>query len=176
MTFVLLHGAPGVGKLTVGRELAALTGFKLFDSHASIDVVRRVFDFPDEPFWPLVLRFRFDVFERAAEHGVDLITTGAYVYPDDTEIVEDMFSLTEKHGGDVVLVHLICRPDVLDTSITAEGRANKMHLLEAARADRAKKDYFTQIPGRYSLQIDNSEIAPGAVARLIAEHYGLSTR
>ena len=30
-SYVLYHGMPGVGKLTVARELATLTGFKLFD-------------------------------------------------------------------------------------------------------------------------------------------------
>src|SRR3954468_24752562 len=98
MRFVLIDAPPGVGKLTVGKELARLTGFKLVDNHATIDVVRRVFDFTDPPFWPIVRRFRFDLFEAAAEHGVDLITTGAYIHPSDVPVVEEMFGLVEKHG------------------------------------------------------------------------------
>lgn len=98
MTFVFIYGPPGVGKLTVAKDLARRTGFKLFDNHASIDVVRRVFDFPDPAFWPLVTRLRLDVFGAAAEHGVDVITTGAYVYPDDTGVVERMLAAVEKHA------------------------------------------------------------------------------
>jgi shikimate kinase len=30
MKLIVLHGPPGVGKLTVGRELAGLTGYALF--------------------------------------------------------------------------------------------------------------------------------------------------
>ena len=39
MKLVILYGPPGVGKLTVGRELAARTGFKLFHNHLTVDLV-----------------------------------------------------------------------------------------------------------------------------------------
>jgi hypothetical protein len=93
--FVVLYGPPGVGKLTVARALARLTGFKLFDNHISIDAVRHVFDYSDAAFWPLVLRFRFDIYEAAAQHDINLITTNAYVFPDDTPSAERMFGLVE---------------------------------------------------------------------------------
>jgi shikimate kinase len=174
VNLVFIYGPPGVGKLTVAKELASLTGYKLFDNHASIDVVRRVFDFEDEPFWPLVLRFRFDVFEAVARYGVDTITTGAYVYPDDTEIVERLFALVEKHDGRVASVHLTCRVDVLEERIQSEGRITKMHSLETARADMASKDYFTPIPNRRSLSIENSDLSPDVAARQVALHYNLA--
>lgn len=43
MKLVLIHGAPGVGKLTVGRELGRLTGFPLFHNHLVIDLLAHVF-------------------------------------------------------------------------------------------------------------------------------------
>ncbi len=33
MQLVFLYGPPGVGKLTVGNALSALTGYKLFHNH-----------------------------------------------------------------------------------------------------------------------------------------------
>jgi shikimate kinase len=173
VNFLLVYGPPGVGKLTVGKELAALTGFKLFDSHASIDVVRRVFDFGEGPFWSLVRRFRSDIFEAAARHGVDLITTGAYAYPEDTELVEGMFSLVEKHEGQVMLVHLTCRLEVLDERVQSETRSNKMHSIESSREGLKKYDFFTPIPNRQSLHVDNSDLSPQTVAQVIIAHYSL---
>ena len=43
MKFVLNAGPPAVGKMAVGLELSALTGFKLFHNHASIDAALSVF-------------------------------------------------------------------------------------------------------------------------------------
>ncbi|HEX5369055.1 MAG TPA: AAA family ATPase [Dehalococcoidia bacterium] len=167
MNFVFLYGPPGVGKLTVAGELASLTGYRLFDNHVSIDAVRRVFDFSDEPFWPLVLGFRLDMYEAAAKYGVDLIGTGAYVYPKDNEVAAQLFSRIEAHGARVCLVHLTCRTKVLAERVQSEERRlTKQTFLD-------KNDYFTPIPNRTSLRIDNSDLAPADVALQIATHYGL---
>ncbi len=40
MQLVYLYGPPGVGKLTVARELVALTGFKLFHNHLAVNLTR----------------------------------------------------------------------------------------------------------------------------------------
>lgn len=39
MQLVLIHGAPGVGKLTVARELAKLTGYPVFHNHMVINML-----------------------------------------------------------------------------------------------------------------------------------------
>jgi broad-specificity NMP kinase len=45
MRLIFLYGLPGVGKLTVARELAEFTGFKVFHNHLTVDLVGSVFDF-----------------------------------------------------------------------------------------------------------------------------------
>jgi tRNA uridine 5-carbamoylmethylation protein Kti12 len=49
MKLVFLHGAPAVGKLTVARELSALTGFRLFHNHLTVDLATSLFTFGSEP-------------------------------------------------------------------------------------------------------------------------------
>ena len=44
MRLVYIHGAPAVGKMTVAKSLAQLTGARLFDNHVSIDLAHSVFD------------------------------------------------------------------------------------------------------------------------------------
>jgi len=40
---VIIIGPHAVGKMTVGQELAKLTGLKLFHNHMSIELVRKFF-------------------------------------------------------------------------------------------------------------------------------------
>jgi len=42
-TLVVIIGGQAVGKMTVGQELAKLTGLKLFYNHMSIELVRQFF-------------------------------------------------------------------------------------------------------------------------------------
>ena len=42
---VLLTGPQAVGKMTVGQELAKITGLKLFHNHMTIDLALKFFDY-----------------------------------------------------------------------------------------------------------------------------------
>jgi len=66
MKLVTLYGAPGVGKLTTARALAAQTGFRLFHNHLTFDLVKSLFEFPSPPFGRLAERIRLSAFEAAA--------------------------------------------------------------------------------------------------------------
>jgi hypothetical protein len=54
MKLVVIFGPPAVGKMTVGYELARLTGLRLFHKHMTIDLVLNFFEFGDERFLRLV--------------------------------------------------------------------------------------------------------------------------
>lgn len=65
---VILLGPHAVGKMTVGQELAKLTGLRLFHNHMSIELVRLLFHH-SEPEWHILNRtIRQTVFELFA-HG-----------------------------------------------------------------------------------------------------------
>jgi hypothetical protein len=76
---VYLYGPPAVGKLTVARELAALTGFKLLHNHLTVNLVHALFPFGSPSFMRLVRQFRHEMVAEAAREGVDLIVTGVYL-------------------------------------------------------------------------------------------------
>lgn len=63
---VMLVGPPAVGKMTVGHELAARTGLRLFHNHQTIDLVLHFFEFGTPPFERLVGEFRRRIFEEVA--------------------------------------------------------------------------------------------------------------
>ncbi len=175
MNLVFIYGPPGVGKLSVARELARTTGYKLFHNHVSIACVETVFDFGTPPFGRLVSVIRTAVFEEAAREGVSLVFTFVYARPADTPFVERVCELVEGSGGSVLLVRLFCAREELERRLprAERARAGKLASLETLREVEASHDIFSPVPGRESLEIDNTRLAPEEVARLIAGHYHL---
>ena len=47
-TLCLVYGPPAVGKLTVAKEIAARTGYRLVHNHVSIDPVLSILGWDDE--------------------------------------------------------------------------------------------------------------------------------
>jgi AAA domain len=175
MNLVFIYGPPGVGKLSVAREVARLTGYKLFDNHVSIRCADSVFDFGTEPFWRIVGTIRDLVFEEAAANGVSLITTFVYSHPQDLPGFERRLGSFEARGGRTLLVHLSCAREELERRLTRPGRAEagKLASVETFRELLTRHDLFSPVPGRESLEIDNTALAPEEVAGLIVRHYHL---
>ncbi len=79
MRLVLLFGPQAVGKMTVGQELAKMTGLKLFHNHMTIDLVLNFFEYGTPPFKRLVNSFRNEIltevchFERYFAHILNTI-------------------------------------------------------------------------------------------------------
>ncbi len=175
MDLVFIYGPPGVGKLSVAREVARLTGYRLFDNHVSIDCARTVFDFGTQPFWRVVGTIRNLVLEEAAANQVSLIFTYVYGHPNDAPHVERMCGHFESQGGRALLVRLACAREELERRLPRPGRAEagKLASLETLRGLLERQDLFSPVPGRESLEIDNTSLAPAEVAGLIISHYHL---
>ncbi|HEX3222349.1 MAG TPA: AAA family ATPase [Nocardioides sp.] len=75
MTLLLVFGPPAVGKMTVGRAICDLSGYRLFHNHATIEPLLDVFEFHTPQFQTLMGEFRQRVLEEAAAADVDLVFT-----------------------------------------------------------------------------------------------------
>jgi hypothetical protein len=63
---LVITGPPAVGKMTVGLEVAKLTGFRVFHNHLTIDPVLRFFAFGTPPFDRLVGAWRQQLLAEVA--------------------------------------------------------------------------------------------------------------
>jgi predicted kinase len=179
---VYLYGPPASGKLTVAERLAELSGYRLFHNHLTVNAVRPVFDLGTEPFNQLVRKLRLDVFEAAAQAGIDVIFTNnsAWRGPDGranfAAFAERARQLTEAGGGRTLFVRITAPLAVLEERVVGESRQAHGKLLDIARLREmvAGLDDTRLYPG--DLSIDTSQVDPAEAARIIAEALELESR
>ena len=109
MHFVFVFGPPAVGKMTVGRELASLTGYKLLHNHAPIEPLLEIFEFDSPSFGRLVNQFRLGVIEEALASdlpGLVFTMVWGLDLPGDRALVSSYVDLVEAAGGRVSFVEL----------------------------------------------------------------------
>jgi len=176
MQLVFIHGAPAVGKLTVARELAALTGFRLFHNHLTVDLAGSVFGFGTESF----VRLREDIwlatFREAARHDVSLIFTFAPESTVTKGFVNKVIDIVEAAGGEIVFVELTCAEAELERRLQNPSRS-KFDKLSSVDQYRTLKEagafQYPAIPSALSLDITHA--GPEATAKLIVD-YLVSTK
>lgn len=109
MHLVFLFGPQAVGKLAVGRELAARTPYRLLHNHATIDPLLEVFDWGTPAFETLKEEFRRRILQEALASDLPgLVFT--YVWgldvPEDTAYVARIADSVLAAGGRVDFVEL----------------------------------------------------------------------
>ena len=176
MRLVYLYGPPGVGKLTVARELVALTGFKLLHNHLTVNLVKSVFPFNSEPYIRLMRQFRRDMVAEAARSGVDLVLTGVYIGTEEQrDAIRRLVEPAHADGGTVQYVHLVCDRETWLARVVDEPRRAQDKLMDPERAVAIFNgvDPFAAMPVEPTLRIDTTHLPPAEAAAQIAAHYGL---
>jgi AAA domain len=176
MKLLFLYGAPAVGKLTVARGLAGLTGYKLFHNHLTVDLVGSLFDFGSEQAERLSTKFRLEMFREAALANLPgVVFTFVYARGDDDAFVQQTIDAVEPHGGTVHFVLLTCEERELLRRVGQESRASfgKIRDAEQLQALRRRYDLDSPVPQRESLVVDTTHLPPQETARRIVRHFRL---
>lgn len=171
MKLVFLHGAPAVGKLTVARELARRTGFRLFHNHLTVDLVSSLFPFGSESFVLLREQIWLAAFAEAARQKTSLIFT---FNPERTvreRFVQDAIDAVESAGGEIMFVGLTCAEEKLEHRMEEASRKEfgKLASVDLYRSLKESGAFdFPKLPK--GLSVDTTFQSPAETARLISEY------
>src|SRR5438477_1972437 len=179
---ILIFGPAAVGKMTVGQELAKLTGFTLLYNHQIVDLVTELFPFGTPMFHRLARSFTLQLLEAAAESGLGLILTHGLVFssPSARVIIDDWSAPCLNAGGEVFYVELTAPLECRLVRNETENRrrhkktdwATPQRLREMETWGRWNSDGDFPYPDRH-LVIDNANVEPAEVALMIQQRFGL---
>lgn len=175
MQLLFLHGAPGVGKLTVARAVSRLVPARLHDNHAAIDLARTIFDFGAPGFWELVHAGRLQALRAAVQHRVPLvIMTYCYVDPDDGPAFRDFEACVEEGSGRVLPVFLSCERQEILRRLGNADRIERGKITTPAAFDAfLDKLTIAAVPRLDCLALDSGQARAEDTAQRIVRHFGL---
>lgn len=178
MRLIFIYGPPAVGKYTVGRALAELTGYKFFHNHLTVDVARPIFgDVKDEAEHRIELlsRLRLVVFETVARLGINTIFTCGYIPNVGPTFVPDVIKTITAGGGTIHFVRLTAPDKVLFKRVDGHSR-HRLHKRtdpEFLKQKLTDYDMHAVIDYPSSIEIDTSALTPQQSARHIIEAFKL---
>lgn len=172
MNLIFLFGMPGVGKLTVARELSNLTGFKLFHNHLTVDLVSTLFEFGSESFINLREKIWLETFSEAIKANfAGLIFTFAPEKTVPEGFTDKVKKLLEANGGKVSFVELKCEIEELEKRLTDSSRAKfgKLNSVEFFRQLNSQGVFDTpKITPDFS--VDTTDLSPAETAKMIRNY------
>jgi hypothetical protein len=168
---VFIFGRPAVGKLTVARELASLTGGRLFHNHLAVNLALSVYGFGTPGFIELREAIWTVVFRKAIADRIPLLI---FTFnPENTvpqRFIDRLFADFEAAGGRVIPVELVASEREIEARIGSASRAAEGKTLDAQtyRELRLKGAFDTPKIPAPSLVLDTVDLAPSESAHRIA--------
>ncbi len=180
MNLLFLYGPPAAGKLTIAKELAKMTGYKLYDNHTIISPLAELFSYTDPVLNPirssLGERIRLDIFKTAAQAGVNLITTSGRGGEKDFIFFREIKEAVEQNGGSVLFVQVSPSKETLLQRVDQPSRlgvkADTRERLEEILEENP--GLFEKFPDEGHLSIDNTEISAINASEMIVDYYKLT--
>ena len=178
MKLVLIIGSGAVGKMTVGQELMKITDLRLFHNHMIIEPVIDVFGHFNGVAIQKLREVVFDEFVKGDYEGMIFTVMWAFDMPSDREYVMNVASKFDE----VYCVELIADQSVrLDRNKTENRLKNKASKrdLEASEQRLLNEDTHRlisdegEIPFENYMRIDNTNLAPDVVAKMIKDKFDL---
>ena len=171
---LLITGPPAVGKMTVGRAVAARSGFRLFHNHHTIEPLLEIFGHGTPPFEVLNAEFRRRVIEEAAAHGTDLVFTFVWNVDDpaDADAVRALMAPYAEAGLPISFVELYA--DLGTRLVRNQGDDRVAH--KPSKRDRAWSDaHVRELDERHRMNTDDAAPSPADAVLTGHRHLRLDT-
>ncbi len=185
MNLIVIIGSGAVGKMTVGQELMKITDYRLFHNHMMIEPVLEIFGKFNGG---LVTKLREDIIEEFLNtdyEGMIFTYMWAFDMQSDWDYIKGIAEKFEKTGGTVYYVELVADREVRIERNKSENRlknkASKRDIITSEdRMIREETRYRVvsnegEIPFENYIKIDNTNIEPDVVAKMIKERFDLKS-
>ena len=169
-----INGWPGVGKLTVGSEIADRLGGRLLDNHTIINVAKALTDYGSPAYYDAIRSVRDVAFQcvSALPRHVPVILTNVIATGSPGDFAEEYWrtirSLAVKRRTPLLSVALDCEPtEQARRIVSAERRALKKMREQADIVNvRIRRSLFDD-GADYCISIDNTDLSPAQCAEKI---------
>ena len=178
MKLIFLYGLPGTGKLTIARELAELTGIKLFHNHLTVDLLLSVFEFGSAPFVELREKIWLSVFDEGAATLPAMIFTFNPENSVRQSFIQKTAETATSRGGEVFFVEVVCDPAELERRMDTPERRNhkKLVSLELFRKLQTEGVFDSPKMPRPHLTLNSTHTSPRENAQMIVARFSLPRR
>ncbi len=171
MKLIFIYGLPATGKLTVAKDLTAITGYKLFHNHQVVDLLLTVFDFGSPAFVALREEMWLSVFDQACRSQMPgLIFTFAPEATVRPDFIARTQSTVAAAGGELDLIELTCPFPELKRRMGSLSRLQYKKLTSVPLFEQLHQEgsFDASYMPTPKLSIDTSQCSSARAALLIA--------
>jgi AAA domain len=178
MKLILLYGPPAVGKLTIAKEIAKLTGFKVFHNHLTVNLVAAIFPRGTPVYRQLLWDIRYAVFAEAARANIDGMLFTMVYRRDQEPCIARCVEIVERCGGNVCFVHVYCRAKTVRQRVVREdrkqhGKITSVEQLNELLSHWEPQSTFEAATQWDSLSLNTDVLGPVEAAQQVMAHYRL---
>ena len=183
MKLIIIFGAGAVGKMTVGQELMKITDLRLYHGHMDIEPVIEIFGYRNGSAGRKIREVIFEEFAKSDLYGMIFTFMWSLDNQADGEYLDSLVDIFRRDGADIYYVELVAPQEIrLQRHITEnrlKHKASKRNIeWSTALLMNEDKNYRLvsndgEITFDNYIKIDNSNIAPDIVAKMIKERFSL---
>ena len=183
MKLVVIIGAGAVGKMTVGQELAKITDLRLYHGHMDIEIGVAVFGKRVAKVDRGIRELIFEEFANSDLYGMIFTYMWAFDHQSDWDYIDSLVDIFRRKGADIYYVELVAPQEIRLQRHTTENRlqnkASKRNIEWSTALLLNEDEKYRlvsnegEIPFDNYIKIDNSNLQPDEVAKMIADNFSL---